>query len=85
MIKVREHLYTALQGFACGAIVMAYITNYNRSQLPLGAEIYERTSISVDGLRVFTQQLNHGFEIGDETYETDINGGDLANIFGLSK
>ena len=55
------------------------------TQLPLGAEIYERTSISVDGLRVFTQQLNHGFEIGNETYETDINGGDLANIFGLSK
>lgn len=55
------------------------------TQLPLGAEIYERTSISVDGLRVFAQQLNHGFEIGNETYETDINGGDLANIFGLSK
>lgn len=55
------------------------------AQLPLGAEVYERTSISVDGLRVFTQQLNHGFEIGNETYETDINGGDLANIFGLSK
>lgn len=55
------------------------------TQLPLGAEIYERTSISVDGLRVFAQQLNHGFEIGNETYETDINGGDIANIFGLSK
>ena len=55
------------------------------AQLPLGAEVYERTSISVDGLRVFAQQLNHGFEIGNETYETDINGGDLANIFGLSK
>lgn len=55
------------------------------AQLPLDAEIYERTSISVDGLRVFAQQLNHGFEIGNETYETDINGGDLANIFGLSK
>ena len=55
------------------------------SQLPQGAEIYERTSISVDGLRVFAQQLNHGFEIGNETYETDINGGDIANIFGLSK
>ena len=55
------------------------------AQLPLGAEIYERTSISVDGLRVFAQQLNHGFEIGNETYETDINGGDIANTFGLSK
>lgn len=29
-----EHLYTALQGFGFGAIVMAYITNYNTSQLP---------------------------------------------------
>lgn len=55
------------------------------AQLPLGAKIYERTSISVDGLRVFAQQLKHGFKIGNETYETDINGGDLANIFGLSK
>lgn len=55
------------------------------AQLPLGAEIYERTSISVDGLRVFAQQLNHGFEIGNETYETDINGGDIANVFDLSK
>lgn len=55
------------------------------AQLPLGAEIYERTSISVDGLRVFAQQLNHGFEIRNETYETDINGGDIANTFGLSK
>lgn len=55
------------------------------AQLPLGAEIYERTSISVDGLRVFAQQLNHGFKIGNETYETDINGGDIANIFGLNK
>lgn len=55
------------------------------AQLPLGAEIYERTSISVDGLRVFAQQLKHGFEIGNETYETDVNGGDLTNVFGLSK
>ena len=55
------------------------------AQLPLGAEIYERTPVSVDGLRVFAQQLNHGFEVGNETYETDINGGDIANIFGLSK
>lgn len=55
------------------------------AQLPIGAEVYERTSISLDGLRVFAQQLNHGFVIGNETYETDINGGDLANVFGLSK
>lgn len=33
MNRVREHLYTTLQGFAAGAIVMAYITNYNRNQL----------------------------------------------------
>lgn len=55
------------------------------AQLPIGAEIYERTSISLDGLRVFAQQLNHGFVIGNDTYETDVNGGDLANKFGLSK
>ena len=29
----REQLYTALQSFAAGAIVMAYIANYNRNQL----------------------------------------------------
>lgn len=55
------------------------------SQLPIGAEVYERTSISVDGLRVFTQQLNHGFEVGNETYDTYINGADLANVFGIDE
>lgn len=55
------------------------------SQLPIGAEVYERTSISVDGLRVFTQQLNHGFEVGNETYDTYINGADLANVFGVDE
>lgn len=55
------------------------------AQLPLGAELYERTSISVDGLRIFSQQLKHGFEIGNDTYETDINGADLANVFNMSK
>lgn len=30
-----EHLYTALQGFVAGAIAIAYIANYNRSQLPI--------------------------------------------------
>lgn len=55
------------------------------SQLPIGAEVYERTSISVDGLRVFAQQLNHGFEIGNETYDTYINGADLANVFGVDE
>lgn len=34
-MKVEEHLYTGFQGFCLGAIVMAYITNYNRTQLPI--------------------------------------------------
>ena len=54
------------------------------SQLPEGSEIYERTSVSLDGLRSFAQQLRYGFEIGNETYETRLNGGDLANIFNFS-
>ena len=33
-MKFSEHLFTALQGFAFGSIIMAYINNYNRSQLP---------------------------------------------------
>lgn len=55
------------------------------NQLPVGSEVYERTSISVDGLRVFSQQLKHGFIIGNDTYETSLNGADLANIFGVSQ
>lgn len=55
------------------------------SQLPVGSELFERTSISVDGLRVFAQQLNHGFEIGNNTYETSLNGADLGNVFNMSK
>jgi hypothetical protein len=55
------------------------------SQLPIGSELFERTSISVDGLRVFAQQLNHGFEIGNDTYETSLNGADLGNVFNMSK
>ena len=35
MMRGREHLYTALQSFAAGAIVMAYIANYNRNQLQI--------------------------------------------------
>lgn len=31
----KEHLYTAFQGGAIGAIAMAYVADYNRSQLPL--------------------------------------------------
>lgn len=30
-----KHLHTAIQGFGAGSIVMAYVSNYNRSQLPL--------------------------------------------------
>lgn len=33
-MKFTEHLYSGLQGFGFGAIIMAYINNYNRSQLP---------------------------------------------------
>lgn len=29
-----KHFYTGAQGFALGGIAMAYIANYNRSQLP---------------------------------------------------
>jgi len=28
-------VYTALQGFGAGAIVMAYVANYNKGQLPI--------------------------------------------------
>lgn len=52
--------------------------------LPVGAKIYEHTSISVDGLRVFAQQLNHGFSLSNETYEVKVNAGDKANIFGVN-
>ena len=30
-----EHLYSGVQGFALGGIIMAYIADYNRSQLPI--------------------------------------------------
>lgn len=52
--------------------------------LPVGAKIYEHTSISVDGLRIFAQQLNHGFGLSNETYEVKVNAGDRANVFGVS-
>lgn len=55
------------------------------TQLPAYSEVYERTSISVDGLRVFAQQLQHGFVVGNDTYETSLNGADLANTFNLSQ
>lgn len=52
--------------------------------LPVGAKIYEHTSISVDGLRVFAQQLNHGFSLSNETYEVKVNAGDRNNVFGVN-
>lgn len=33
-MKFEEHLYSGVQGFGLGAILMAYVCNYNRSQLP---------------------------------------------------
>lgn len=33
-MRFAEHLYSGFQGFCIGAIVMAYIADYNRSQLP---------------------------------------------------
>lgn len=62
-----------------------YLISSAMPHLPVGAEIYERTSISLDGLRVFAKQLEHGFRIGDETYETYINGADIKNAFGVSE
>jgi len=55
------------------------------NQLPTGSELYERTNISVDGLRIFAQQLDHGFEIGNENYETSLNGADKGNLFNASQ
>ena len=52
--------------------------------LPVGAKIYEHTSISVDGLRVFAQQLNHGFGLSNEIYEVKVNAGDRNNVFGVN-
>lgn len=50
--------------------------------LPEGAKFYKHSNVSVDGLRVFAQQLNHGFKISDETYECGLNGEDKANVLG---
>lgn len=33
-MNFKEHLFTAFQGFALGAIVMGFMTGYNTSQLP---------------------------------------------------
>ena len=50
--------------------------------LPEGAKFYEHSNVSADGLRVFAQQLNHGFKVSDETYECGLNGEDKANVLG---
>lgn len=34
-MKYFEHLLTLVQGFGLGALVMAYVADYNRGQLPL--------------------------------------------------
>lgn len=33
-MRFTEHLYSGFQGFCIGAIAMAYVADYNRSQLP---------------------------------------------------
>ena len=33
----KEHFHTALQAFAVGALVMAYIADYNTRQLPIAS------------------------------------------------
>lgn len=59
-------------------------------KLPSGNMIQERTSISIDGLRVFAQQLKHGFKPYEvagkvETYTVVLNGADKNNIFNMSE
>lgn len=34
-MDILEHLYTGFQGFVVGAIAMAYVADYNTSQLPI--------------------------------------------------
>ena len=40
------------------------------SKLPQGARIFEEMDVTPDGLRVFAQQLKHGFTTSVDTYET---------------
>ena len=35
LMKFTEHLYSGIQGFTFGVIVMAYVCDYNRSRLPI--------------------------------------------------
>ena len=50
--------------------------------LPEGAELIERTNVSVDGLRVLAQQLKHGWQATGETYQCGINAEDKNNLLG---
>lgn len=34
-MNLKENLYSAFQGFLLGSIVMAYIADYNKEQLPI--------------------------------------------------
>ena len=36
-MTIGENFHSALQGFATGAIITAYIADYNRNQLPIAA------------------------------------------------
>ena len=54
------------------------------SLLPSNARLYEKTSVSVDALRVYAQQLSRGFKVGEsteDTYTTHLNGADKNNVF----
>ena len=50
--------------------------------LPEGAELIERTNVSVDGLRVLAQQLKHGWQATGETYQCGVNAEDKNNLLG---
>lgn len=34
-MKIKDHLFTAFQGFLFGAIVMGFVADYNTNQLPI--------------------------------------------------
>lgn len=50
-------------------------------RLPKGVKFYEETSISVDGLRLFSQQQRFGFTRSGEHFECALNDGNQANGF----
>lgn len=49
--------------------------------LPEGAELYEHSSVSIDGLRTLSQQLKHGWELTGETYKCQLNAADRSGVF----